>query len=51
MRAKKEQKVQVKLTQFEFRVVIKALVDLRNSLIETGKPTEDVNELLLKLLK
>ena len=47
MRAKKEQKVQVKLTQFEFRVVIKALVDLRNSLIETGKPTE----LLLKLLK
>ena len=35
----------------EHRLAIEGMNHFRNYLIQTGKPTEDVDELLLKLLK
>jgi len=36
------------LDDFEHRVVVHALNDLRTEQIEQGKPTEDIDELLLR---
>ena len=35
----------------ERRLLVKALVPFRNKLIANGKPTEDINELLIRLLR
>lgn len=35
----------------ERRLLVKALVSFRNKLIANGKPTEDINELLIRLLR
>lgn len=35
----------------ERRLLVKALLAFRNKLLAVGKPTEDVNELLLRLMK
>lgn len=43
-------KRRITLTDFEYRLLINALVDYRNKLLEAKKPTEDVNELLLKVI-
>lgn len=43
-------KCRITLTDFEYRLLISMLVDHRNKLLETTKPTEDVNELLLKVI-
>ena len=43
-------KRRITLTDFEYRLLIKALVDYRNKLLEANKPTEDVNELLMKVI-
>lgn len=43
-------KRRITLTDFEYRVLINALVDYRNKLLEFNKPTEDVNELLVKVI-
>jgi len=43
-------KRRITLTDFEYRLLIKALVDYRNKLLEANKPTEDVNELLVKVI-
>ena len=40
----------VELNDFEQRLMVHGLSDFRNSLIEDQKPTEDVNELLLKVI-
>ena len=45
-----EKKRRITLTDFEHRVLINALVDYRNMLLESNKPTEDVNELLLNVI-
>lgn len=38
------------LTDFEHRLLFNALVHFRNELLETKKPTEDINDLLLKII-
>ena len=39
------------LDGFEHRLAVAGMNHFRNRLIQTGKPTEDVDALLLKLLK
>ena len=39
------------LNDFEHRLAIIGMNSFRNHLIQAGKPTEDVDALLLKLLK
>ena len=43
-------KHRITLTDFEYRLLINILIDYRNKLLEANKPTEDVNELLLKVI-
>lgn len=45
-----EEKRVVELTNFEYRLMVGGLASFRNDLIREEKPTEDVNELLLKLI-
>ena len=40
----------IKLDSFEHRLLIRGLSDFRNELIETSSPTEDVDDLLLKII-
>ena len=35
----------------ERRLLVKALLSFRNKLLASGKPTEDINELLIRLLR
>ena len=39
------------LDDFEYRLAVVGMNNFRNQLIQTGKPTDDVDALLLKLLK
>lgn len=41
----------VELNPEELRLAKYALLEFRNELVAQGKPTEDVNELLLKIMK
>ena len=41
----------IELNPEELRLAKYALLGFRNKLIAEGKPTEDVNELLLKIMK
>ena len=43
-------KRKIKGDDFELRVIIKALIELRNQLIADDKPTDDVDVLMLHLL-
>lgn len=43
-------KHKVIVTDFEQRLLVKALVEFRNQLLDTGKPTDDINELLLRII-
>lgn len=45
-----EEKRVVELTDFEYRLMVGGLASFRNDLIRDEKPTEDVNELLLKVI-
>ena len=45
-----EEKRVVELTNFEYRLMVGDLASFRNDLIREEKPTEDVNELLLKVI-
>ena len=45
-----EEKRVVELTNFEYRLMVGGLASFRNDLIRDEKPTEDVNELLLKVI-
>ncbi len=45
-----EDKRVVELTEFEQRLLINGLCDFRNDLLREAKPTEDVNDLLLKVI-
>ena len=49
-RRKKDKRI-VELNPEELRLAKHALLEFRNKLIAEGKPTEDVNELLLKIMK
>lgn len=48
---RKNDKRIVELNSEELRLAKHALLEFRNKLIAEGKPTEDVNELLLKIMK
>lgn len=45
-----EEKVVVTLDNFEQRLMVSGLADFRNDLIRDEKPTEDVDELILKVI-
>ena len=45
-----EEKRVVELTNFEYRLMVGGLASFRNDLIREERPTEDVNELLLKVI-
>lgn len=45
-----EEKVVVTLDNFEQRLMVSGLADFRNDLIRDKKPTEDVDELILKVI-
>ena len=47
----KAEKRIVELNSEQLRLAKHALLEFRNKLIAQGKPTEDVNELLLKIMK
>lgn len=49
-RRKKDKRI-VELNPEELRLAKHALLEFRNKLIAEGKPTEDVNALLLKTMK
>ena len=44
----KERKLQ--LSDFEHRLLINGMMAFHNQLMEEGKPTEDVNDLIIKIL-
>ena len=43
-------KVVVELDDFEQRLMVSGLADFRNDLIRDEKPTEDVDDLILKVI-
>lgn len=45
-----DEKVVVILDDFEQRLMVSGLADFRNDLIRDEKPTEDVDELILKVI-
>lgn len=47
---KEEQRV-LTLDDFEHRIVVHALNDLRNEQLEQNRPTEDIDELLLRTIE
>ena len=49
-RHKAEKRI-VELSPEQIRLAKYALLEFRNELLAQGKPTEDVNELLLKIMK
>ena len=44
-------KIKIKVNDFELRLIIRALVGWRNALLAEDKPTEDLDELLLRLCR
>lgn len=49
-RRKAEKRI-VELSHDEVRLMREALLAFRNKLLSAGKPTEDVNELIIKVMK
>ena len=45
-----KRKYRVILTQFEQRILVKVLAEFRNQLLGDSKPTEDINDLILKVI-
>ena len=48
---KKQQKRIVELSHAEVRLVLTALMNFRNKVMNAGKPTEDINDLILMITK
>ena len=48
---KKKDKVYVELNSAEVKVFVTALINFRNKCMALGKPTEDINDLLLMVIK
>ena len=48
---RKAEKRMVELSPDEARLLRGALLAFRNNLLSAGKPTEDVNELIIKVMK
>lgn len=45
-----EEKKVVTLGDFEQRLMVSGLMDFRNDLLRDEKPTEDINDLILKVI-
>lgn len=45
-----EEKRVIEVDDFDHRLMVNGLADFRNDLIRDEKPTEDVDELLLKII-
>ena len=45
-----EEKKVITLDDFEQRLMVSGLMDFRNDLIKEEKPTEDINDLILKVI-
>ena len=48
---KKKNKVFVELDPAEVKIFVTALMNFRNKCMTLGKPTEDINDLLLMVIK
>ena len=48
---KKQNKRVVELNPAEVRLILTALMHFRNKAMQAGKPTEDINELILMITK
>ena len=46
-----KRKVKIKVSDYEYRIIINSLLALRNQLIAEGKDDSPVSELLLKIIK
>lgn len=44
-------KMKIKVDDFELRLLIRALVEWKNLLLAEDKPTEDIDELLIRYCK
>lgn len=44
-------KLKIKVDDFELRLIVRALVEWKNALLAEKKPTEDIDEILLKIIK
>ena len=44
-------KIKIKVDDFELRLIIRALAECRNALIAENKPTENLDELLIRFCK
>lgn len=44
-------KLKIKVDDFELRLIVRALVEWKNALLAENKPTEDIDEILLKIIK
>lgn len=51
MLRRKAEKRMVELSPDEARLMREALLAFRNKLLSAGKPTEDVNELIIKVIR
>jgi hypothetical protein len=47
----RERKMKILLSDFEARLLINALICWRNALLQEDKPTEDLDDLIIKLAK
>ena len=45
-----EEKKVLTLDEFERRLMVSGLMDFRNDLLKDDKPTEDINDLILKVI-
>ena len=45
-----EEKKVMTLDEFEQRLMVSGLMDFRNDLLKDDKPTEDINDLILKVI-
>ena len=45
-----DEKKVITLDDFEQRLMVSGLMDFRNDLLKEEKPTEDINELILKVI-
>ncbi len=48
---KKQHKVIIELSSNETRLLLAGLMHFRNKVMKAGKPTEDINELILMITK
>lgn len=46
-----EEKKVLTLDEFEQRLMVSGLMDFRNYLLKDDKPTEDINDLILKVIE